>query len=157
MNTKFLIGGLVILAAIIFLIVSAVQSSAQYSYTIQDLTEKQATLVTNKTNLRVSGFVIGDSIQYNPKTVELSFDIVDTHAELDAPQRVLHVVANGHTRPDLLQHEAQATVTGKLGADGAFYVAQGGDSLLLKCPTRYEEAISTPTPASLPAAAPAVP
>ncbi len=148
MNTKFLIGGVVILAALIFLVVSAVQGSAQYSYTIKDLEEKQSSLINNKTNLRVSGFVIGDSIKYNPKTVELSFDIVDTHEELSAPQRVLHVVANGHTRPDLLQNEAQATITGKLGEDGAFYVAQGGDSLLLKCPTRYEEAVSTPTPDS---------
>ena len=142
---KFLIGGVVIAGAIIVLIVSAVQSSAQYAYTVTDVLEKQASLADSKTNLRVSGFVIGDSIQYDPKALELAFDLVATHEELAAPQRILHVVADGHVRPDLLQHEAQATVTGKLGADGAFYVAQGGDSLLLKCPTRYEEAIPTPT------------
>jgi cytochrome c-type biogenesis protein CcmE len=147
---KFLIGGVVIAGAIIILVVSAVQSSAQYAYTVTDVLEKQASLVDSKTNLRVSGFVIGDSIRYDPKALELAFDLVATHEELAAPQRILHVVADGHVRPDLLQHEAQATVTGKLGADGAFYVAQGGDSLLLKCPTRYEEAI--PTPASDPAA-----
>ncbi len=146
MNVKLIVGGAVIFAAVAFLIVSAVQTSAQYAYSVEDVIEKQAALVDGKTNLRVSGFVIGDSIQYNPKTMELAFDIVDTHAELQAPQRILHVVANGHVKPDLLQHEAQATLTGKLGADGAFYVAPGNDSLLLKCPTRYEEAV--PTPAS---------
>jgi len=40
-------------------------------------------------------------------------------------------------KPDLLKHEAQAIVTGHLGADGIFYA----DELLLKCPTRYEEAV----------------
>jgi cytochrome c-type biogenesis protein CcmE len=39
--------------------------------------------------------------------------------------------------PDLLRNEAQAIVTGKLGEDGIFYA----DELLLKCPTKYEEAV----------------
>jgi cytochrome c-type biogenesis protein CcmE len=39
--------------------------------------------------------------------------------------------------PDLLRHEAQAIVTGRVGDDGVFYA----EELLLKCPTRYEEEI----------------
>ena len=35
-----------------------------------------------------------------------------------------------------LKNEAQAIVVGKLGADGVFYA----DELLLKCPTRYDQA-----------------
>jgi cytochrome c-type biogenesis protein CcmE len=35
--------------------------------------------------------------------------------------------------PDLLKDEAQAIVTGKLGADGVFVA----DELLLKCPSKY--------------------
>jgi cytochrome c-type biogenesis protein CcmE len=38
-------------------------------------------------------------------------------------------------KPDLLKNEAQAIVTGKVGADGVFYA----DELLLKCPTRYDQ------------------
>ncbi len=146
MNPKFLIGGALILMAVAFLVVTAVQSSAQYSYTVADVLNKPSALADGKTLLRVSGFVVGDSISYNPKTLELSFDIVGTHDELKMPRRVLHVVADGHPKPDLLQHEAQATLTGKLGADGVFYVAKGNDSLLLKCPTRYQEALPTVTP-----------
>lgn len=148
---KFVIGGLVILVAVGFLIASAVQSAAQYAYTVKQVGEKQSTLAGSPTNLRVSGFVIGDSIRYNAQTLELSFDIVDTHAELASPRQVLHVVADGHVRPDLLKHEAQATLIGKLGADGAFYVAPGDANLLLKCPTRYQEARPTPNPAVSPA------
>ena len=40
-------------------------------------------------------------------------------------------------KPDLLRGEAQAIMTGKIGADGIFHA----DELLLKCPTRYEEAV----------------
>jgi cytochrome c-type biogenesis protein CcmE len=40
-------------------------------------------------------------------------------------------------KPDLLQNEAQAIVTGELGEDGIFYA----NELLLRCPTRYEEAV----------------
>jgi cytochrome c-type biogenesis protein CcmE len=38
-------------------------------------------------------------------------------------------------KPDLLQHEAQAIVRGRLEEDGRFHA----DEVLLKCPTRYEE------------------
>jgi len=37
----------------------------------------------------------------------------------------------------LLKDEAQAIMTGHLGEDGIFYA----DELLLKCPTKYEEAV----------------
>jgi cytochrome c-type biogenesis protein CcmE len=37
----------------------------------------------------------------------------------------------------LLRDEAQAIMTGKLGEDGIFYA----DELLLKCPTKYQEAV----------------
>jgi cytochrome c-type biogenesis protein CcmE len=36
----------------------------------------------------------------------------------------------------LLRDEAQAIMTGKMGADGVFYATE----LNLKCPTRFEEA-----------------
>jgi cytochrome c-type biogenesis protein CcmE len=40
-------------------------------------------------------------------------------------------------KPDLLRDEAQAIMTGHVGEDGVFYA----DELLLKCPTKYEEAV----------------
>ncbi|MBN1887683.1 MAG: cytochrome c maturation protein CcmE [Thermoflexales bacterium] len=146
MKTKFVIGGVLILAAVSFLVVTAVQSAAQYSYTVEQVLDKQSELADSPLNLRVSGYVIGDSIQHDPTRLALAFDVVSTHEELAAPERILHVVADGHARPDLLQDQAQATMSGRLGADGVLYVAQGGDSLLLKCPTRYEEALPTAAP-----------
>lgn len=152
MRPKFIVGGLIILAAVIYLIVSATRSSAEYFMTVQELrAEGQAALGRN---LRVSGAVIGDSIEYDAETLTLRFEIADIpgdNAEIEAQgglAEVLHAAVMDPTRarltivytgprPDLLQNEAQAIVTGRLGEDGLFHA----DEVLLKCPTRYEEAL----------------
>ena len=151
-RTKFLIGGLLIIAAIIYLIFTTLKSTAQYFYTISEIQAKGASL-TGK-NVRASGAVLGDSIQYDPKTLTITFEVANVSNDtkvLDAAgglAEALHLAVidpNGArmkivyvgVKPDLLKDEAQAIVTGKLGADGVFYA----DELLLKCPTRYEEAL----------------
>ena len=142
MRFKFLVGGLVITAAVIYLIVSSLSSSAQYFLTIKEMRQKGQAM--SGRSLRVSGFVVGDSIAYSPQASSLSFNIVDSHEELTATGKVdtLKIVYTG-PKPDLLQHEAQAIVEGKLNPDGTFVAS----NLLLKCPTRYEDQLPTPTPA----------
>src|SRR5512143_144500 len=149
---KFLVGGVVILAAVIYLIISSTQANAEYFLTINEL-KSQGSAVVGK-NLRVSGAVVGDSIQYDPQTLTLSFDVANVpgdNKEIDAQgglAKVLHeaVVDPNRTRikvvysgpkPDLLKDEAQAIMTGHLGADGVFHA----EELLLKCPTKYQEAV----------------
>jgi cytochrome c-type biogenesis protein CcmE len=141
MRAKFLIGGVTIAAAVVYLIVSSINSSAQYYLTVKEVRGKGQAMAGR--NLRVSGFVVGDSIAYNPQASNLSFDIVDTHEELTATTKVdtLKILYTG-PKPDLLQHEAQAIAEGKLNPDGTF----AASNLLLKCPTRYEDQLPTPTP-----------
>ena len=149
---KFILGGVLILTAVIYLIVSSTQANAQYFLTIHEL-------MTNKSDnlgksLRVSGAVVGDTIQYDPNTLTLTFTVADVPADnksIDAQgglAKVLHdaVVDPNRTRmqivytgpkPDLLRDEAQAIMTGQLGQDGVFRA----DELLLKCPTKYESAV----------------
>ncbi len=149
---KFILGGLAILAAVVFLIVTSTNANAEYFRTVDELRAQQGELTG--VSLRVSGAVIGDTIRYNPDTLDLSFEIADVpgdnaeiaaqgglaavlHAAVTDPARArLTIVYNG-PKPDLLRHEAQAIVTGQLGEDGIFYA----DELLLKCPTKYEEAV----------------
>ena len=142
MRVKFVIGGIVIVAAVIYLIVSSISSSAQYYLTVKEVHQKGPAMAGR--NLRVSGFVVGDSIAYNPQASNLSFNIVDTREELTTTNKVdtLKIVYTG-PKPDLLQHEAQAIAEGKLNSDGTFVAS----NLLLKCPTRYEDQLPTPTPA----------
>ncbi|MCX7939593.1 MAG: cytochrome c maturation protein CcmE, partial [Thermoflexales bacterium] len=77
---------------------------------------------------------------YDPKTLHLEFDVVNDYYQLTqnlANAARIRVVYRG-AKPDTLVHEASAIVTGKLGADGKFYAANTPDSLLLQCPTKYE-------------------
>jgi cytochrome c-type biogenesis protein CcmE len=149
---KFIIGGALIVAAVIYLIVSSTQAGAQYFYTIDELDTKGETVVGRE--LRISGAVIGDTINYDPQTLNLTFTVahvpgdnkeIESQGGLakvlfdavnDPNRNRLEVVYNG-AKPDLLRHEAQAIMTGQLGEDGVFYA----DELLLKCPTKYEEAV----------------
>lgn len=149
---KFILGGLLILAALIYLIVTATQANAEYFMTVNELKAKGNTLVGQ--NLRISGAVIGKTINYDPQTMDLTFEIAHVpgdnasvqaqgglaavlHAAVTDPTRArLTVVYNG-PKPDLLQDEAQAIITGHLGEDGVFHA----DDLLLKCPTKYQEAV----------------
>jgi cytochrome c-type biogenesis protein CcmE len=149
---KFIIGGGLILAAIIYLIVSATQANAEYFMTVNEVKSKGSSLVNR--SLRISGAVIGTTISYNPNTMDLTFDIAHVpgdnaaiemggglaavlHTAVTDPTRArLTIVYNG-PKPDLLRDEAQAIITGHLGDDGIFYA----DELLLKCPTKYQEAV----------------
>ena len=151
-RTKFIFGGLLILAAVVYLIASSTQASAEYFMTVDELKAEGSTVVGK--SLRASGAVVGDTIQYDPATLTLSFDVAHVpgdNADIEAQGGlavVLHQAVIDPTRsrmkvvyvgpkPDLLRDEAQAIMTGKLGDDGVFYA----DELLLKCPTKYEEAV----------------
>ncbi len=151
-RAKFIIGGLLIIAAVVYLVISSTQASAQYFMTIAELQAKGASIGNRE--LRLSGAVLGDTIQYDSENLRLTFTIADIpadNAEIEAQgglAAVLHAAVQDPTRPtlvivydgvmpDLLKNEAQAIVTGKMGEDGKFYAKE----LLLKCPTKYEEAV----------------
>jgi cytochrome c-type biogenesis protein CcmE len=149
---KFIVGGVLILAAVVYLIVSSTQASAEYFMTIDELKAKSSSVAGR--SLRLSGAIVGETIQYDPNTLTLTFEVAHVpgdNAEIDAqgglaevlhqavidPSRARLKVVYVGPKPDLLRGEAQAIMTGQLGADGIFYA----DELLLKCPTRYEEAV----------------
>src|SRR5215207_619878 len=149
---KFVIGGAMVLGAVVFLIWTATASNLQFFMTVDELNAKRQDVVDK--NLRVSGAVIGNSIQYDAQSLTLSFDVAHVPADNLAIEtegglaEVLHqaVMDPGRSRmkvvyvgvkPDLLRNEAQAIMTGHVGEDGVFYA----EELLLKCPTRYEEAV----------------
>jgi len=105
-------------------------------------------------DLKLSGAVVGETIQYDMESLTLRFTIANVPADSDEIEaggglaEVLHqAVMDPNARrlevvyigpmPDLLRHEAQAIVTGRLGEDGVFEA----DELLLKCPTRYEDEV----------------
>jgi cytochrome c-type biogenesis protein CcmE len=149
-RVKFLVGGFLILAAIVYLIATATLGNQQYYRTIDELVSNR-TAMTGQA-VRVSGAVIGDTITWDPETLTITFEMAHMpgdqamiddegglaqvlHEAVTDPSRTRLTVVYIGPMPDLLQHEAQAIVTGRMGEDGVFHA----EELLLKCPTRYEE------------------
>lgn len=149
---KFIIGGLLIVTAIAYLIFSSIQNTSQYFLTVHELQARGASMVGR--DVRISGAVLGDSIQYDSKNLLLTFTIANIpgdqnqidkmgglatvlhQAVTDPKAEHLQVIYKG-VMPDLLRNEAQAIITGKLNQDGTFQASE----LLLKCPTKYEDAV----------------
>lgn len=145
-------GFAVLVLAVLSLRELASQHPAQYFLTVGEVLARESKLVEK--NIRISGVVLGDTIEYDEAAQSLSFTIANVPAdyrtveELGGLQKVLQEAANNPgsprikvqfvgTRPELLRDGAQAIMTGKLGSDGIFYA----DEILLRCPTRYEEAV----------------
>jgi cytochrome c-type biogenesis protein CcmE len=142
----------VIALALGYLLFRVTQSNTQYFMTVQELQTRQSELQGQK--LRMSGAVIGETIEYNSETLDLSFTVAqipgdhrliaemggmaktlaEAVADPNAARMTIHY--NG-VRPDLLKDEAQAIMTGSLDENGVFQATQ----LMLKCPSKYESAL----------------
>jgi cytochrome c-type biogenesis protein CcmE len=146
---ELLIGGIVIAAALVFLIINATRSNTQYFKTVEEVLALQED--PGEHTYRVSGAVIGESIRIDPETGTVNFTIAHVPASMDEVEEqgglaaVLHQavedpesptldISYEGTMPDLLQDEAQAIVTGTIGENGVF----NAEELLLKCPSKYE-------------------
>jgi cytochrome c-type biogenesis protein CcmE len=142
---KFLIGGVLILAAVAFLVINGTLSGARYYITVDELVANPEYIGQT---VRVAGAVDGATINFDSQNLIITFDAANVPLDYDNLATALHdalldptgsrlsVRVEGQPMPDLLQHEAQAIITGTMGADGIFHATE----LLLKCPTRFEEA-----------------
>jgi len=148
-NIKLIIGIALIAAALLYLVISSTLSQSQYFMTVAEIKDGQAELVGK--NIRMSGVVLGDTISYDPQTLDLSFEVAQIPGDhqlikdMGGMSVVLAQAAHDPTlpktqvhykgpRPDLLKDEAQAIMTGALDESGVFQVSE----LLLKCPSKYE-------------------
>jgi cytochrome c-type biogenesis protein CcmE len=147
-----IVAGLLIVAAVVYLMVSSTGGTAHYFLTIDEL--RAMGQEAEDRPITVSGAVLGDTIVYDAQAPRVTFTIVQVpgdpqeveqagglaqvlHDAVQNPSLARLEVVYDSVKPDLLRHEAQAIVRGQLGADGRFYA----DELLLKCPSRYAEEI----------------
>lgn len=122
-QAKFIVGGAVVVLIIAYLVFSSMQGATAAYLTVREV--KAA--APSERLVRVSGTVVGDTIDWDAHNVVLRFELADDTGRLP-------VVYKG-VRPDMLRDGATATVEGKMGPDGAFQATQ----ILLKCPSKYEE------------------
>lgn len=142
---KFIAGGILLIGVIAYLIITGTSSGARYFVTVREILNNPEYVGET---VRISGAVIGETIEYDTENLIIEFVIVNIPEEFDNLAVALHdavespdeprvkIHIENEVMPDLLQHESQAILTGELGEDGVFYASE----LLLKCPSRMEEA-----------------
>ena len=147
-----LAAGAIVVAAI-YLLVSGTVQSARYYVGVSELLAMGSEAQSR--SLTVSGAVVGETIVYDPEIPLVTFTVADipmdpravraaggleavcAAAVVDPGRDRLQIVFEG-PKQDMLRHEAQAIVRGRLGEDGRLYA----DEILLRCPSRYQEASS---------------
>lgn len=121
---KFLIGGAILLIAAVYLLLSAVRGATAYYLTVAEIKAQGP----SQRSVRVAGDIVGDSIVWSARELRLEFEIADESGKLP-------VVYHG-SRPDMFRDGAQVVLEGSYTSDGKFQAR----NMLLKCPSKYEEA-----------------
>jgi cytochrome c-type biogenesis protein CcmE len=123
---KFIIAGVIVIAAVTWLAVSGARDTKQYYVTIAEL-QKMGTGAYTK-NLRVAGNVQPGSI------ARVGTSATFTLVELDKTVRVDYQGAE--PPPDEFKDDAQALAIGTYGRDGVFHATQ----IQAKCASKYAPA-----------------
>ena len=125
---SFIVAGLAILGAVIYLIFTSTQANALYYLTVSEL--KSCTTCATQ-SVRVAGFVQAGSIVRDDQKQQISFVIADGG-------HTLPVVYSGIV-PDIFRPGIQVVVEGHYMGQGPFQA----QTLLAKCPSKFQSA--TPT------------
>lgn len=112
MKPKFIVGGLVILAALAYMIYAGVTQSAVYFVTPSEL---KASPVTGKV-YRLGGLVAPGSLHWDARNLDLTFTLTDGQASVP--------VRHKGTAPDLFGEGRGAVVEGTLTTDGSVKATQ---------------------------------
>ena len=152
-NGKFIVAGLMVVAAVIYLIASSTSNSARYFLTVEELQAMGSEAISRP--VTISGVVLEDTLAYDPSKPQVLFTVAQVPADpeevaraggisavlrsaMDDPNAPRLEVVYGDVKPDMLEDGVQAIIRGRLARDGRFYA----DEILLKCPSRYQESAS---------------
>ena len=125
-NVKFIIGGVIIAVAIIYLVYSGIQETALYYLTVSEFKEEGFSLAYAGESVRVNGSVLDGSIQWSSQEGILRFIISDGENELPVTYRGV--------APDTFKSGAEVVVEGKYTQEDILEV----DKIMAKCPSKYE-------------------
>lgn len=127
---SFLLAGIAILGAVIYLVYANTQANAVYYMTVSEL--KHCSTSCTAQSVRVAGFVQPGSIHHDDQNNVVTFTVVDNG-------QTLPVTYSGVV-PDIFGPNIQVVVEGHYTGQGPFQA----QNLLAKCPSKFQSA--TPTP-----------
>ncbi|MCL5958161.1 MAG: cytochrome c maturation protein CcmE [Chloroflexi bacterium] len=120
---KFVIGGGIVLLAIVYLMYSSMQDATVYYLTPSELINRAATV--SDQGVRVGGKVVEGTVKHDNSTRTLTFTVGDEQTEIP-------VVYKG-VIPDTFKEGVDVVVEGKYTPQGVFEASV----LLAKCPSKY--------------------
>ena len=125
-RTKLLIGGLIVIAAVGYLLYAGVKSGSSYCLTVDSfMAEPQY----RDQRVTLRGRVSRDKLVLDAHALKAEFHLLgETGSSHDLP------VSYHGTIPDLFKAGAEVVVEGKLEPGGIFKA----DKLLTKCPSKYD-------------------
>ena len=124
-SLKFIIGGVLILGAILFATAMSFQSNTVYYLTLQEFNAQKAKY--DGQVVRINGPLDQSSVQIDQKNLVLNFNLKEGNL-------VQPVVYRG-VIPDTMMNGESVVAEGKLDAQGVFQAS----NILVKCPSKYEE------------------
>jgi cytochrome c-type biogenesis protein CcmE len=131
-----------VVAAIAYLIITAVRNTAEYYLTVSEATARQAELSGQM--LRVAGRVVPGTVQWDPSSLTLKFAIMEPPPSDSkpgvttiattalAPARFM-VVSRGQPKPDMFAPGRDVIVEGLLTQNSTIDARQ----VLTSCPSKY--------------------
>lgn len=120
-QTKFLVGGLVVVATVGYLMYMGIKETSVYYLTVSESAK-----MGQGQDFRMEGNVVPGTIKIAPDSLGAEFSITDT-------QKTVNIRYRG-TMPDMFKDEIKVVVQGKFDADGVFMA----HTLLTSCPSKYE-------------------
>jgi cytochrome c-type biogenesis protein CcmE len=139
---RFVTGVILVIAAIAYLIITAVRNTAEYYLTVNEAKAREVELSGQM--LRVAGRVVPGTIQWDPSTLTLKFAITEP-PPIDGQPAVARVAASagatasfavlssGQPKPDMFAAGRDVIVEGSLAPDGTIEARQ----VLTSCPSKY--------------------
>lgn len=120
-QTKFLVGGIVIVGAVAYLMYMGIKETSVYYLTVSE-SQKMA----GGKDFRMEGTVVPGSIKVAPGSLGAEFSITDQAKSVAISYR--------GTMPDMFKDDIKVVVQGKLDQNGIFHA----HTLLTSCPSKYE-------------------
>jgi cytochrome c-type biogenesis protein CcmE len=142
-NLRITIGVGLVVAAVAYLIITAVRNTAEYYLTVNEANARQTELSGQM--LRIAGRVMPGSIEWDPSSLTLKFAITQPPAAEGQPAvttvaagGLAHVrftiTSQGQPKPDMFAAGRDVIVEGLLMRDGTIQARQ----VLTSCPSKYK-------------------
>jgi cytochrome c-type biogenesis protein CcmE len=131
-HRKFLVGGSVIGAMVMYLMITGMRDSMIYYHTPSELIAKiSADPSYKEMGLKVGGRVAPGTVAFDQRSLDLRFDVLDIVDGATA----FPVHFQGPL-PDTFEEGRDVVIEGRFGSDGVFEAT----TVLTKCGSRYEAA-----------------